>query len=760
MTTKRSFAPASESVRHSAMDDKLLQAALHLARIGAHVLPLWWPTAQGCACGNPMCQSPGKHPIASLVPHGVKNATNDPATITEYWSRYPYANIGVACGRISGIVVGDVDGPKGWEALQWVLSLHNATLASEWFVETGREGGRHFYFAYPDHGVVPTHKIDGLELRSDGAYVVAPPSLHASGKIYQWRHVTKALPELPSALLDFALRKLKPPEPQAAIATKSGVNAAILAPDTARAPPAWSEAEEAKILDWLACIPADDRDTWLKVGAGLHWAGWGARAREIWDAWSKSSSKYNAADQQKAWESFSRPYPGTKVTLGTIRYLADMHGYKSPVDDAVGKVNERFFMLRNMGGKCLIGELVPNNLGTGKSLSLTTPDNFKTWFSNQHMKVGDKLYPLGAAWVLSKQRRQYETVILDPAVPEVTENNSLNLWRGFGVDPKSGNWHSIQDHIFHVLADNDWKAYEYILRWTAWSIQNPGRMPEVALVFRGGKGAGKGFFANTVARLFGEHALHIFSQSHLTGNFNGHLRSCLLLYVDEAFWAGDKKGESVLKGLITENVLMIEQKGIDAAQWKNRLHIIMTANSQWVVPASADERRFAVFNANDYYVKRPKERVPYFNHLYYEAGNGGLPAMLYDLKNWKLGDWHPRQVYETAALFEQKRHSMTPVEQWFDNLLEEGTLPGYKIPGAPHFPTSQALLEDFQKRAPSGARYTAGGKLLGDFLRELDCVPQRVKGFRAWHMRPLSQLRHVWMERYGSRDWDIKEDWG
>ncbi len=742
------------------MTDKMLQAALHLARIGAHVIPIWWPTKAGCACGNPMCQSPGKHPIAKLVPHGVKEATNDKQRIEQWWTSYPHANIAIACGKISGVIVLDVDGSKGWEALQWVLNHGKDTLASEWFVDTGREQGRHFYFAYPDHGTVSTHKIEGLELRSDGAYVVAPPSLHASGKTYQWRHVTKALPGLPGALLDFALRKLKPTELQVAIATKSGVNEAVLAPDTARAPPAWSEAEENKIFDWLACIPADDRDTWLKVGAGLQWTGWGARAREIWDAWSKSSGKYDPAGQQKAWESFSRPYSGPKITLGTIRYLADMHGYKSPVNDAIGKVNERFFMIRNMGGKCLVGEMVPNQIGTGKQLELYTPDNFKTWFSNQHMKVGDKLYPLGAAWVLSKQRRQYETVILDPAKPEITETNDFNLWRGFGTVPKCGNWHSIQDHIFHVLADGDWKAHEYILRWTAWSIQNPGIMPEVALVFRGGKGAGKGFFANAIARVFGEHALHIFSQSHLTGNFNGHLRSCLLLYVDEAFWAGDKKGESVLKGLITENVLMVEKKGIDAVQWLNRLHIIMTANSQWVIPASTDERRFAAFNANDYYVKHPKERIPYFNNLHHELGNGGLPAMLYDLQNWNLGEWHPRQVYETAALFEQKRHSMAPVEQWFDALLEDGTLPGFKIPGTLHMPTAKSLLEDFRERAPSGAKYQAGEKIIGDFLRSLDCEPIRVKGFRSWRVKPLSQLRQVWMERYGGRDWNLQEEWG
>jgi hypothetical protein len=90
----------------------------------------------------------------------------------------------------------------------------------------------------------------------------------------------------------------------------------------------------------------------------------------------------------------------------------------------------------------------------------------------------------------------------------------------------------------------------YILKFAAWCLQNPGERAEVALVFRGEKGTGKGTFARALKDIFGQHGLHIFSAKHLTGNFNAHLRTCLLLFSDEAFWAGDKQGESTLKGLL------------------------------------------------------------------------------------------------------------------------------------------------------------------------------------------------------------------
>jgi hypothetical protein len=80
------------------------------------------------------------------------------------------------------------------------------------------------------------------------------------------------------------------------------------------------------------------------------------------------------------------------------------------------------------------------------------------------------------------------------------------------------------------------------------------------------------------------------------GNFNAHLLDTLLVFADESFWAGDKQGESVLKALITEPVVMIERKGVDPCPASNRLKLIMASNAEWVVPATADERRFFVLD--------------------------------------------------------------------------------------------------------------------------------------------------------------------
>ena len=324
-------------------------------------------------------------------------------------------------------------------------------------------------------------------------------------------------------------------------------------------------------------------------------------------------------------------------------------------------------------------------------------------------------------------------------------------------------------HVWDVLASGDPKAAEYIFRWTAWGFQHPGELAEVALALRGGKGSGKGVFGNAISRCFGEHALHIFYQNHLTGNFNGHLRSCLFLFADEAFWAGDKKAESVLKGLITEKTLVIEQKGIDAIQWPNRLHVLMVANAAWVVPASHDERRFAVFDVSNKYAQGAcpeEERRAYFDALHQEFANGGLEAMLYDLLNWDLGNWHPRQVYETEGLRHQKAQSLPPIEQWFLELLEEGKLPGssYVLVIKKDFATTRALVEDAKQRVPRLNGYLSD-KAMGDFLRDSGCTAGKDRSrdleHRGWRFPPLSQMRADWSRRYAGWQWRYPElkDW-
>ena len=101
-----------------------------------------------------------------------------PAQVAEWWRRWPRANVGIVTGAVSGLVVLDVDGEAGREALR------GKELPPTPVVETGR--GWHYYFAHPGGDVRTCKPASGLDLKADGGYVVAPPSLHPSGRRYRW----------------------------------------------------------------------------------------------------------------------------------------------------------------------------------------------------------------------------------------------------------------------------------------------------------------------------------------------------------------------------------------------------------------------------------------------------------------------------------------------------------------------------------------------------------------------------------------------
>jgi hypothetical protein len=343
-----------------------------------------------------------------------------------------------------------------------------------------------------------------------------------------------------------------------------------------------------------------------------------------------------------------------------------------------------------------------------------------------------------------------------PHGPTVLPGQVFNLWRGFGVDPKEGDWSLLRNHVHEVLANGDARFADYILRWTAWILQNPGERPEAALVLRGGKGSGKGVWGDVLMIIFGEHGLQIFDPTHLTGKHNQHLQNKLFLFADEAFWAGDKTAERTLKGIVTEKRMMIEPKGVNAFPWPNRLSIYMAANADWVVPASHDERRYAVGNVNE----RWKQNEDYFIPLFAEVKAGGAAAMLWDLLKLDLGNWHPRKVPQTKALLEQKMLSLTGLEQWWVSMLDVGELPNPDKKN-PRRVRSEALLEAAQKFSPR-TKYINSTEL-GTFLDNMGCAHKSDGQKWGWIFPPLPEAREAWRLRSGGH-WEFLEpnldDWG
>ena len=168
------------------------------------ILPLHYPQPNGnCSCKSHDCQSHSKHP---LTKKGCKDASTSFETIRTWWNTWPLANIGIATGSISNLYVLDIDAKSGGlESLQ-KLEQQVEKLPSSHIVETGG-GGLHYYFSAPDLKLRNrTNILSGIDFRGENGYVVAPPSMHASGKQYKWRSNPfknkTPLPSMPNWLID------------------------------------------------------------------------------------------------------------------------------------------------------------------------------------------------------------------------------------------------------------------------------------------------------------------------------------------------------------------------------------------------------------------------------------------------------------------------------------------------------------------------------------------------------------------------------
>ena len=163
-----------------------LGGALFLASLNLPVLALHGLVRGQCTCGRGDCRSAGKHPATS---HGVRDATADQEVIRARWRARPGANVGLATGRASGLAVIDIDPRNGGESsLQELERVHGLFPRTVEVLTGGR--GLHFYFACGDQVPAPSSSGrlgPGIDVKGDGGYVVAPPSLHASGESYRWR---------------------------------------------------------------------------------------------------------------------------------------------------------------------------------------------------------------------------------------------------------------------------------------------------------------------------------------------------------------------------------------------------------------------------------------------------------------------------------------------------------------------------------------------------------------------------------------------
>ena len=119
-----------------------------------------------------------KRPLVAWKEYQERCAGDD--ELSRWWTTWPGANIGIVTGRISSITVVDCDSEEAVEALE-------ETLPDSYLCPIARtpRGGRHYYFPYQPELKTGAEIMPGVDVRNDGGYIVAPPSMTPRG-VYEW----------------------------------------------------------------------------------------------------------------------------------------------------------------------------------------------------------------------------------------------------------------------------------------------------------------------------------------------------------------------------------------------------------------------------------------------------------------------------------------------------------------------------------------------------------------------------------------------
>lgn len=453
-------------------------------------------------------------------------------------------------------------------------------------------------------------------------------------------------------------------------------------------------------------------------------------------------------------------------------------GKEHQIEPALAELNDKHAVMTEQDKEVTVLSWLEDELFPGRRVPLLQSlSAFNARYENKAVQVGTDgngkpvFKEAGKWWRKHPKRKQYRALRFDPSKPPEFDGY-LNLYEGFAVEPVEGDVTPFLEHIYDRIAGRNRNNWGYIISWYAFAVKNPDKRAEVALVFRGGRGTGKGAAVTPLRAIFGQHALHVSRMSQVTGRFNDHIRTTCLLHSDEIVFRDTDPGAGTLKALITEESVMTEAKFQSMRQVPNRVMMIISANDEFAVPAGEDERRYAVFDATP---KRPGDEA-YFTRLWNWIDNEqGVEKLLHYFQSVPLGDWHPRSyVPQNASLNAQKAHNLKGFNRVWYELLISGVLPwsgaeytekrdGHTYEGRqpPKYAyLSTTAVEDYAQRKH---REHVGARDVYPVLRDKFGYREDKNPCRGVRLPSLAQCRADWDAAVFPVDWSrgvtASDDW-
>lgn len=363
--------------------------------------------------------------------------------------------------------------------------------------------------------------------------------------------------------------------------------------------------------------------------------------------------------------------PGSAAT--TVAVGAAVVAPDPNMPDYVVKMNQRYAQVR-LGGKVVIADFRSSlNGATGVTYGLGYMElaAFHATHAGQFAppsKPGEKARPLAAAWLQHPQRRQYEAAVFAPGV--TLPSNVLPLWQGFAVEPREGDVTSWERVLAAVVTEP--ATRDYVRKWLAWKIQNPGGVPDTIPVVTGDKGVGKNALFSPILDIFGPHGMLADNPELIAGRFTGHLETKALAVLDESIFCNDPRQADAIKSRVTARTMTFESKGRDPVSGINRCAYVITTNHSHAWQATMDERRAVVIEAGG----ALRGDLSFWSDYHKWANGPGPAALLYYFQRVDVTDFNPRAIPKSEALRRQVELTALrdPVTAWWHGVLDAGVL--------------------------------------------------------------------------------------
>lgn len=387
-------------------------------------------------------------------------------------------------------------------------------------------------------------------------------------------------------------------------------------------------------------------------------------------------------------------------------------------------------------------------------------DSFLIDCADKYVFDEEKRINLGGVWLQSSEKRTYDGLIIKSNPTDEEKEKYFNMFKGLGIEGKKGEWKNIKSFIFEIICDSDKRKFEFITKLIAWKIQNPTERTSLALLLIGGQGCGKGVFSSLIlGRIFTPHFFHITRSDDIIGRFNDFLKGNVYCFVDEVKFTKTEDADR-LKALITEKNITIEPKGKSLITIPNSIFYVFASNREHSIRIEPDDRRFFICKVSSKQQKRKEYWKPLIeNHIEKE-----LPHFVFDMKNMKLGEFHPHShAFDTKEKEDQKSLALNQLEQLIQSFLESGEIDidGKSFDsgtGTLNFSASE-FIENLKFKHKDA--HNVGRNKIYSTFKKLGCEKIKKQNIWKFSFPNLKTMRENWDRVYFPINWDSEiASWG